>query len=361
MRPTARDILQRIDWWLAASALALSGVGLLVLYNLSWPEDSRFLKQLAFTGVGVAVLFALQLADAHFWRNASVVLYGLAVALLLGLLLFGEPTRGARGWIAVGAIGFQPAEFSKLAVILFLATTLERLRFDLARFSDMLAVLVIAGVPALLIALQPDMGNALILLATSSTMVLYTGLDKKKLAVLVLLAAAVAGIAWLLVLAPYQKDRIRTFLSPQSDPLGAGYNVAQSVVAIGSGGFFGRGLGLGTQSQLDFLPEQETDFIFAAGAEELGFLGASLILGLYAVLLWRLWRMHGRERNLYSAFLVLGALALFFFQATVNIGMNMGLLPVTGVTLPFVSYGGSSLVVSFAALGVALSSRSASS
>ena len=361
MRPTARDALQRIDWWTSFAALALSGAGLLVLYSLTWPEDSRFLKQLVFAGAGVAVLLALQLADAHFWRNASVVLYGLAAALLLGLLLFGEPTRGARGWITVGAIGFQPAEAAKLAVILFLATTLERLRFDVARFSDMLALLVIAGLPVLLIALQPDMGNAFVVLAASGTMVLATGLDKKKLAVLALLAAAVAGIAWFLVLAPYQKDRIRTFLSPQSDPLGAGYNVAQSVVAIGSGGFFGRGLGLGTQSQLDFLPEQETDFIFAAAAEELGFLGASLILGLYLVLLWRLFRMRGREPNHYAAFIALGALALFFFQATVNIGMNMGLLPVTGVTLPFISYGGSSLVTSFAALGVVFSSRTASS
>ncbi|MEK7189180.1 MAG: rod shape-determining protein RodA [Patescibacteria group bacterium] len=357
MRVTVRDALARIDWWLLAAVLALSGTGLVLMYSLGSHEDSRFLRQLVFLGLGLSLLVGFQFLDSRFWRNASVVFYALTVALLAGLVLFGEPTRGARGWITFGSIGFQPAEAAKLAVVLALAATLERLRFDLARASDVAATLIIAGLPMVLIVLAPDIGNAFILFAVSAAMVLATGLDKKKLLLLALAAAVSLAIGWFGVLAPYQKERIRTFLSPQSDPLGSGYNVMQSVVAIGSGGFFGRGLGLGTQSQLNFLPEQETDFIFAAAAEELGFLGASLLLAAYAFLLARLWRIQAAERNPYAAFVALGVLVMFFVQAVVNIGMNMGLFPVTGVTLPLVSYGGSSLVTSCAALGVVLSAR----
>ncbi|MDP3995400.1 MAG: rod shape-determining protein RodA [Patescibacteria group bacterium] len=357
MRSGAREALQRIDWWLLAASLALSGMGLLLIHSLASASDARFLKQLVFLGLGIGVLFSFQLLDSHFWRNASIVLYAAAVLLLAGLLIFGETTRGSRGWITLGSIGFQPSEFAKLAVILFLATTLERLRFDLARFPDVVAALAIVVLPAGLIAAQPDMGSAIILLAIGGGMVLATGLDRKKIGVLVLLSLCAAALAWFAVLAPYQKDRIRTFMDPQSDPLGSGYNVTQSVVAIGSGGLFGRGLGLGTQSQLNFLPEQETDFIFASTAEELGFLGASTILLLYAFLLWRLWRIMACERSMFSNFLALGVLLMFFSQAVVNIGMNLGLLPVTGVTLPLVSYGGSSLLASFAGIGIAFSSR----
>lgn len=357
MRANVREALQRIDWWLLAACLGLSGMGLLLIHSLASGSDARFLKQLVFLGLSIGVLFSFQLLDSHFWRNASIVLYVAALFFLAGLLMFGEATRGSRGWITLGSVGFQPAEFAKLAVILFLATTMERMRFDLARARDVVVVLAIVVLPAGLIAAQPDMGSAIILLAIGGGMVLATGLDRKKLAVLFLLAAASVCIAWFAVLAPYQKDRIRTFLDPQSDPLGSGYNVTQSMVAIGSGGIFGRGLGLGTQSQLNFLPEQETDFIFASTAEELGFLGASTILLLYVFLLWRLWRIMACERSMFSNFLALGVLIMFFSQAVVNIGMNLGLLPVTGVTLPLVSYGGSSLLASFAGIGIAFSSR----
>lgn len=357
MRQDAREILRRIDWWALSAAACLSGAGLLLIHSLTWPEDSRLIKQIVFLAVSLAVFFGLQFTDMHFWRNASIVLYGIAVVLLAGLLVFGEATRGARGWITIGSLGFQPAEFTKLAVILFLAATLERLRFDIVRLADVLAVLIITGLPALLVALQPDMGSAFILLVTSAVMVLATGLDRKKLGALVLLGVVAASLGWFLVLRDYQKERLLTFLAPRSDPLGAGYNVAQSIVAIGSGGFFGRGLGLGTQSQLNFLPEQETDFIFASIAEELGFLGASLLLLGYLFLLWRLWRALASGQSMFGNFLMLGVLAMFFSQAAVNVGMNMGLFPVTGVTLPFVSYGGSSLLASFAALAIALSAR----
>lgn len=357
MRVTFRGVLRQIDWWMLSGALALSGFGLLLIHSLTWPEDSRFLKQVAFLVFGLALFFGAQFLDAHFWRNASVVLWLASVAVLIGLLAFGEPTRGARGWITVGGLGIQPAEFAKLAVVLFLATTLERLRFDIARLADWVAVGIIVGLPLSLVALQPDLGNAFIILVVSGVMVLYTGLDKRKLAALALVVVVAATTGWFLVLADYQKERVLTFLSPRSDPLGAGYNVTQSIVAIGSGGFFGRGLGLGTQSQLNFLPEQETDFIFASTAEELGFLGASLLLLAYLFLLARLYRVLAAGNSLFGSFLTLGVLVMLFSQAAVNVGMNMGLFPVTGVTLPFVSYGGSSLVTSFIGLSIALSAR----
>lgn len=357
MAVTFQEVVRRVDWWAVSAAVALSGAGLLAIYSLTWREDTRFIKQAAFLGIALALFFGVQFLDAHFWRNASIVLWLAAVVALLALLLFGEATRGARGWITVGALKAQPAEFAKLAVILFLATTLERLRFDITRLSDMLAVAIIVGVPGLLVALQPDIGGAFIILLSSGVMALATGLDRKKLALLVLAGVVAASLGWSFALRDYQKERVLTFLAPQSDPLGAGYNVTQSVVAIGSGGWFGRGLGLGTQSQLNFLPEQETDFIFASLAEELGFAGASFVLAAYLFLLWRLVAALSSGRSLFAHFLVLGVLVALFSQAVVNIGMNMGLFPVTGVTLPFVSYGGSSLVVSFAALGIALGSR----
>jgi len=350
--------VRRIDWWALSAGVALSGVGLLLIHSLTWPEDTRLVKQMVFLALGLAIFFGTQFLDAHLWRNASIILWVLSVVVLLGLLFFGETTRGTRGWISIGSFGIQPAEFAKLAVILFLATTLERIRFDIARLSDVLAVLIIIGIPVLLIILQPDMGSAFILLLTSGGMVLATGLDRKKLALLVLVGMITVSVGWFFMLHDYQKERLLTFLNPQSDPLGAGYNVTQSIVAIGSGGIFGRGLGLGTQSQLNFLPEQETDFIFASIAEELGFLGASLLLFVYLFLLWRLYRALCACDSMFGHFLILGVLVMLFSQAVINVGMNMGLFPVTGVTLPFVSYGGSSLVTSFAGLGIALAARS---
>ncbi len=254
MRITLFEAYRRIDWWMVGASFCLSGFGLLLIHSLTRSDSSRFVKQIIFLGIGFAVLVGVQFFDIHFWRNASIIFYVVVVLLLVGLIIFGEATRGVRGWIVIGGLGFQPAEFAKLATILFLATTLERLHFDLVKFKDVVLVLVIIGIPALLTILQPDLGSAFIILLSAGIMVLYTGLDKKKLLVLTLVGLVIIAFGWFGVLRDYQKERIGTFINPQSDPLGAGYNVTQAVVAIGSGGFWGRGIGLGTQSQLNFLP-----------------------------------------------------------------------------------------------------------
>ncbi len=360
MRFNLQDIFEDIDWWMLGASVLLFGLGLLLVYSLTWPDDNRFIKQLVFFGLALLGFFAIQIFDVHFWRNASVVLYIIIVILLLGLLLFAEPTRGTRGWIRLGPVALQVAEFAKLITIIFLATTLEKLHFDLGRFKHVLLALTIVGIPALFTLLQPDFGSMFILAVSGGVMILYTGLQKKVLLGITCALLVTFAIGWFGVLQPYQKDRVLTFMNPQADPLGAGYNVTQAMVAIGSGGLWGRGIGAGTQSQLNFLPEQETDFIFASLAEELGFVGSVVLLILYLFVLWRLYKRMSQGANLFLNFVTIGIFTLFMTQGVINIGMNMGLFPVTGITLPFVSYGGSSLIVSYLSLGLIQQSSKAS-
>ena len=289
MKDRFTDFFSRIEWWLVASSACLSGFGLVIIHSLTWPENTRFGKQLVFFIVAIGIAIGIQVLDAHFWRNASLLFYIVIVIILLSLVMFGEATRGIHGWLMIGPFGFQQSDFAQISTILFLATTLERLRFDLAKISHVALALGIIGLPVGLTALQPDLGSAFIIFLAGAIMVLYTGLDKKKIITLILACAVIVAGAWFFGLRDYQKERILSFLNPQSDPLGSGYNVAQSIVAIGSGGIFGKGLGLGTQSQLNFLPEQETDFIFASIAEETGFTGSLLLIILYLFFLWRLY------------------------------------------------------------------------
>ena len=350
--------LSKIDWWMVLSVSVLVVFGLLLIYSLTWQNDNRFVKQLIFFGVGILFVFLLQFFEVRFWKNTIFILYIIIVIFLLGLLLFGDTVRGIRGWVSLGPIGFQVAEFAKIIVIFFLAVILEKLHFDLVKWKHVFIVFLVSFLPIFLIILQPDLGSAFIILIASVAMIFYTGLGKKKLVILFFVGALICIIGWFGLLQDYQKQRILTFLSPQSDPLGSGYNVQQAIVAIGSGGMFGRGIGLGTQSQLNFLPEQETDFIFASIAEELGFIGSFTLLLIYLFFLWRIYRSIKESEDLFSRFLLLGILVMFSSQAIINIGMNMGLFPVTGIPLPFVSYGGSSLIVGFVSLGIIQNLRS---
>ncbi|MDP1709536.1 MAG: rod shape-determining protein RodA [Candidatus Komeilibacteria bacterium] len=353
MRFKLNRLTANIDWWLMATAIALTVLGLVLIYSLTWPQERLFLKQLIVLFFGIGLVFLMQGFDKHFWRNVSAIFYALIVVLLAALLVIGDTTRGIHGWFYLGPLALQPAEFAKIACVMFLATTLEKLNFDIANIKHLILVLALAALPITLVALQPDFGSAFVMAAVSAIMILYTGLSKRVFFILFIGGILVAGLAWFGFLHDYQKNRILTFVNPQADPLGTGYNVRQSMVAIGSGGLLGRGLGLGTQSQLNFLPEQETDFIFAALAEELGFVGALSVFILYLFILRRLWLAIKAGADLFSNFLILGILSIFLVQAVVNIGMNMGLFPVTGITLPLVSYGGSSLLASFLCLGLA--------
>ncbi|MFA6603764.1 MAG: rod shape-determining protein RodA [Patescibacteria group bacterium] len=351
-------IFRRFDWVLFGSALALTIFGLAVLYSTSLGtgaaagEFANFRKQLAFAGVGAAVAVAFTLVNYRYLSNFSKVLYVVSVLLLMAVLIMGQTTRGARSWFGFGGFGIQPVEFVKLFLVVFLAKFFSDYARDHRPFLPIAGSGLAFGALFCLVAIQPDFGSAFLLGIIWFSMLLIAGVKRSHLLALAIFAAVVAATAWLLVLQPYQKDRVLAFLDPGRDPLGRGYNVTQSVIAVGSGGFFGRGLGYGSQSQLHFLPERQTDFIFAATAEELGFLGVLLVCGLFAIIFYRCFILAKNARDDFSLFLVLGIAISLAAEVAVNVGGNLRLMPVTGITLPFLSYGGSSLLAKFLTLGV---------
>lgn len=347
--------LKNFDWVFFGAILALSAVGVMMIYStgLAGPaEKGLWLRQLAAMGLGLAGMFFLSSLDYRFFRKSSVALYLFSLALLVLVLLAGQDIRGSRRWFSAGPVNFQPAELSKLALIIILAKYFQVRAPFLRKFRYVLLSFLYAALPAALIMLQPDLGSALVHVGIWGGMLLAASIPKRFLVYLLLLFVMSAGIAWQFALADYQKDRIHTFLDPTADPLGRGYNVIQSMVAVGSGGLFGRGLTRGLQSQLKFLPERQTDFIFASTVEELGFFGGILVLIFFAVILLRILRQARRSADSFGSMLAVGAFSLLLVQITVNVGMNLGLLPVTGITLPFLSYGGSSLLISFLLAGL---------
>jgi rod shape determining protein RodA len=272
--------------------------------------------------------------------------------LLVAVLLFGKVINGTRGWFAVAGLGIQPVEIVKLFLIIFWARYFSSYARGNAGLKTLLgsgaALMIIVG----LVVAQPDFGSALLLMSVWGALLLLAGVRRSHLAAIVLIGIAAADFSWVAVLKPYQKDRIMVFLDPSRDPRGRGYQVTQSIIAIGSGGLTGKGLGSGSQSQLRFLPERQTDFLFAALAEDLGFVGVMLVLSLFFVIMYRGYALAIAARDDFSLFLILGILASFAVEIVVNIGGNLGLLPITGIALPFLSYGGSALLSKFLMIGV---------
>jgi cell division protein FtsW (lipid II flippase) len=267
-------------------------------------------------------------------------------------LFFGQTIRGARGWYEVGGFSFQPVEFMKAATIVMLASYFSRHTKNYFGWKETFESFGIVLLPVVIILMQPDFGSAAILMGIWIILTLFAGMPLKHFLLLCMFGVVLFVIAWFGLFAPYQKARIATFLHPTADPLGQGYNVAQAVIAIGAGGVFGRGLGFGTQSQLKFLPESQTDFIFAVIAEELGFIGVTLLLGMMTLFFLRMQRLIRLSRDNFTSYLLLGIVSVVFLQVLVNIGMNLGIFPVTGIGLPFVSYGGSSLIFFIFFVGV---------
>lgn len=350
--------LKKIDWLLLLITLLIIALGLSAIYSvdLSRGEDLiYFPTQLLALALGVGLIFIVGFFHVSVYHASAKLAYLTAVLLLIGVLFFGENIRGTTGWFRLGGFSFQPAEFAKVALIIFLAwwASQHGRRFDRWQFvftSGFFTVLL-AG----LIMLQPDLGSALVLGGIWFLMLFLTGAKKRYIFGLVILFLLTALFSWAFLFKDYQKERLMTFVDPNRDPLGSGYNVTQSIIAIGSGQFFGRGLGFGSQSQLHFLPEAQTDFIFAVISEELGFLGSGVLVILYFLLLWRLLHIAVQANDDFSTYLVLGILLLFFIQFIINVGGATGFLPVTGVTLPFVSYGGSSLMINLLLIGIAQS------
>jgi rod shape determining protein RodA len=282
-----------------------------------------------------------------------VLLFYIIVTLLLVLvLLVDSRVRGIEAWLRVGGVAFQPVELAKLVLIILLAKFFSKRHIEIYRIQHLAVSAVYLAIPALLVLLQPDLGSAIILISIWVATVVFSGMKLRHFFLLTLLAVILFTAAWSLVLKPYQQARITSFLNPYEDPKGAGYQMIQSMIAVGSGRMWGKGLGYGSQTHLHFLPEAETDFIFAAYAEEWGFVGVAAMLALFFLVLWRILKIGMAASDNFSRLYTLGLAALIFVQSFIHISMNMGLLPVTGLTLPFVSYGGSSLVTLLIGVGI---------
>lgn len=344
------------DWTLIIPAITLSLIGILTMstfgQGVSLAERQVFLLVIA-----LGVYIGLSTFDMRFLRRTPVVmiLYLLAFALLGFLLLFAHPVMGARAWFSLGPISFQPADLAKLALIVLLAKYLSRRHVEIGDFRHIIVSGAYALTLSLIILVEPDMGNAVIFGVIWLGMMLVSGISKKHLALLGFIGIIVVSAAWFVGLKPYQRTRVVSFVNPAGDIHGSGYNAYQAKIAIGSGELFGKGIGYGTQSKLRFLPQYQTDFIFAAFAEEWGFVGVVLLLLLYALIFVRLAQIARASATNFDAFFTLGALILFAAHVVIHTGISLGLLPVTGTTIPFMSSGGSHLVLEFAILGIVTS------
>ncbi|MGQ8363962.1 rod shape-determining protein RodA [Glaciecola sp. 1036] len=343
-----------IDAFLLFCLLSLMFVGLLTIYSSGGQEMDLVYRQLIRLGLALTVMFALAQVPTLFLRRISVYAYGIGVFMLVGVLLFGDMGKGAQRWLDLGFVRFQPSEIMKLAVPLMLAAYVSRRSLP-PKFSTILIGFGLVFIPTILIAKQPDLGTSL-LIASSGIFVLFlAGLSWKLITVIAGLGGAFTPIMWFFLMKDYQKQRVTTFLDPESDPLGSGYHIIQSKIAIGSGGLDGKGWLQGTQSQLEFLPERHTDFIFAVFSEEFGLIGVIGLLIMYLFIIFRGLYIASRAQDPFSKLLAGSITLTFFVYVFVNMGMVSGLLPVVGVPLPLISYGGTSMVTLLAGFGILMS------
>ncbi|HEY5257754.1 MAG TPA: rod shape-determining protein RodA [Candidatus Baltobacteraceae bacterium] len=355
---STRRYLRHLNWPLAGACVAISIVGIVCIASANAHDagaSGEFRKQIAYLVAGVIAMFGFSLIDYRNWRRWAPVLYGINVLLLLYVMRGGHGAYGAQRWIPLGPLGeLQPSEPVKLIMAIAVATVLCQGHYD--RLRDLWKPLLTFAIPALLVLKQPDFGTTLVLLAILSAQ-LFVGLPK--IAHFLAYAAGALAVAGVtlgtnLVLKPFQRARLFVFLNPKADPQNAGYQLDQSKIAVGNGGWLGRGLHHGTQTQLNFVPTHSRDFIFTVLAEEFGFLGALVLLAMYGVMLYGAIRTMFAARDRFGFLLATGIVAMLFFHLVVNIGMTVGIMPVTGIPLPFMSYGGSAMLADFAAVGVLL-------
>lgn len=349
--------VKKIDLLLLLPAILLSSLGLLMIYSISFESDpSFFIRQLFYVMLSVVVYLVISRINFKTISHLSYLFYGVIILLLTLTFLIGIEVRGSTRWIDLGFITVQGSELAKPTLLLALAHFLAR--NSPSHLRNFLASSLVMIIPAILIIRQPDLSNSLILLSLWLFMMFISGANLLYLGASAFAAVVSVPLVWTFVLKSYQKARILTFFNPNLDPLGASYNLVQALIALGSGQMFGRGLGRGTQSHLDFLPEGRTDFIFAATGEELGFVGVSLIIVIFAFLIYRILKKGVAAKNLESSLFTFGAAFVLIIQFFINAGMNMGIFPVSGITLPFVSFGGSSIVSLYVILGlIEVSSR----
>jgi len=348
------------EWPPILISLTLSGIGLALIFSATSPMGeagrSFVLRQMTWCSLGVVLMAIGILFDYHVLERWGLWFFIFIIAALVTVWALGKVTSGSRRWIDLGLLRFQPSEFAKLAVVIALAGLFrDRGGKGPLEPRDLIQPLVVVTIPVLLVLIQPDLGTAAVIFFIAVSMILFVGVDRRTL--LWLGGFALAAIPTLMLfgdrlLMAYQKKRLLTFMNPDYDPLGAGYHVIQSQIAIGSGGILGKGFLKGTQNQLSFLPVKHTDFIFSVLAEEWGFIGCVVVLGLFLALFLRGLGIVGKARDNFGALLAFGCTAILFWHVTINVGMVMGLLPVVGVPLSFLSYGGSSLIASFLVISI---------
>lgn len=346
-----------IDWILFFAVIPIIFSGLITM--TSFVGDNYFAeRQMIWAAVSIAIFFVFSTVDWRFLKDGKLLISLFAfISFVLLALFLGGKIKGARSWINIASVSVQPADFAKILLILILAKYFSKRHVEIAQFKHLFISGTYMFIPFVLIFLQPDFGSAVILFMIWIGMIMVSGVSRKHLFWIAGISLSIFAVLWFFVFLPHQKQRIITFLDPLSDIKGAGYNAFQSQIAIGSGQMTGKGIGFGTQSRLKFLPEYQTDFIFAAFAEEWGFVGVAFLMFMYAVVLWRILAVGFSAPTNFEMLFSLGFAIFIISQFVINVGMNIGLLPVAGLTLPFMSYGGSHLITEFAGLGILMGMR----
>ncbi len=361
MRQFDRRLAYHFDWLLVLLTLAVASVGLVTIYSATvavqhgtFTTNPLVIRQAFYASVGLVGMVAVVFFDYRRLERYAYFIYALALVLLVLVPVMGSVGGGARRWINLGFVSLQPSEMIKIGLVIALARYFHRARNtgDL-RLRDAIPAFILLAIPAALILAQPDLGTVGIVTIVFFSVLFFAGLRLRAFLLLALVGGLAVPVLWG-HLKPYQQQRVHTFLSPEMDPLGAGYHVIQSKIAIGSGEFWGKGYLHGTQNKLNFLPEQHTDFIFSVFSEEWGFAGAIVLVTLYTALVLRGFQIAYRAKDRFGALLAFGIVAIVFWQAVINMGMTSGILPVVGIPLPFVSYGGSSLTSMMIALGLVI-------
>ena len=359
-QPLDRNRLHDFDYLTLGLSFMLVALGLLTIYSATYnPEATGWLtpycrRQCIWFSIALVAGTGLFIFHYNYLYQAAYPLYGIGLLLLLAVEVAGSQHMGATRWLSVGGMNVQPSEFAKLTVILALARYLSDRRLPPPyNLKELLIPAVIVTLPSILILKQPDLGTAVLIILISGVIIFIAGITKGTIITIAISALTTAYVGWQF-LHDYQRQRILTFINPENDPLGSGYHIAQSKIAIGAGKLFGKGFLKGTQNTLHFLPEQHTDFIFAAYAEQWGFLGTIILLALYFAFLFRALNIAMEARDTFGSYLASGIAAIFFWQVTINIGMVSGLLPVVGIPLPLFSYGGTSMLTSLVLISILL-------
>lgn len=353
-----KKMLRNIEWGILVCTILLIAIGLIALFSSTQNSDyEEFSKQVVWLAISIPIIVIVILIDYDFLGKLSPIIYGISLALLVAVL-FTAPINGATSWFSIGPFTLQPSEFAKIAMVLFLANVMVKLqkkdKDEINRFWKLGITMLVVAVPVVLIIKQPDYGTALAFISLFIFMLFAAGIRKRYIFIAILLVVILVPVAYFFILPDHAKTRIDVYLNPNIDPRGAGYNIIQSKLAIGAGQAFGMGLLKGNQTQLGYLYPKTTDFIFAVIGEELGFIVAGTVILLYVVLITKSVQVAKTAKNDLGSYIAMGIAGIFFFHMVENIGMTMGLLPITGIPLPFVSYGGSSLLTNLILIAILL-------